>query len=69
MSEEMRGDNESSIDIERATIRSLARGVVKLEADLREIRDESRQIVHAVLVAAVLVFVTIGVEIMLFHTK
>ncbi len=55
--------------VEQVSIESLYREVTALEKDVREQRNDSRNIIYAVIVAVLFVFLTVGVEVMLFHTR
>lgn len=61
------------VPVEQASFVSLAKEVKllkhELKQEMRDQRSESRNVILAVVVAALLVFITVGVEMMIFHTR
>ncbi|MBI5793941.1 hypothetical protein HZA87_02535 [Candidatus Uhrbacteria bacterium] len=58
-----------SVDTEQASFESLSRDLITLKEEFQHQRNESRGIILGVVVAALFVFITIGVEVIIFHTR
>ncbi|MFA4845038.1 MAG: hypothetical protein WC654_00565 [Patescibacteria group bacterium] len=62
-------NQQPTVNVEQASLDSLSSELATLKDDMKHQRDESRNIIQAVVVAALLIFVTIGVEVIIFHTR
>lgn len=58
-----------TLDRVSASIEVISREVITLKQELQDQRNENNNVIMAVVIAALLVFITIGVEIILFHTR
>ncbi len=58
-----------ALDNITTSIETISREVIALKQELQHQRGENKNIILAVVVAALLVFITIGVEIVIFHTR
>ena len=62
-------ENQPLVPVEQTSFVSLGNEVTVLKQEMRDHRSDSRNIIVTVVVAAIFVFMTIGVEIMIFHTR
>jgi len=56
-------------DLLEGTIDNITKKVRKIEEENKEQRSENKNIIYAVLIATVLIFAGLALEIMIFHTR
>lgn len=57
------------IGVEEATFQSLAKDVVRLQQEINTAKQDNRNIIIGVVVAAVLIVAAVAVEVIIFHTR
>lgn len=62
-------NGKKTVSILEASVTDLSDSVIQLQNEFKEEKQKMNNIIIGVLFAAVLIFITIGVEIMIFHTR